>query len=135
VYDRFPILAARRTLAAGSLSGGEQQMLAIAPVMVRRPIVLIADEPTLGLAPRVADEVMQAIASLRDSGTAVLVVEERPKRILEIADDAAFLELGRVTWRGRVADISDEMLEMNALGSRVALREVAAHGAPRGDQS
>jgi ABC-type branched-subunit amino acid transport system ATPase component/branched-subunit amino acid ABC-type transport system permease component len=117
VYERFPILRDRRSLAAGSLSGGEQQMLAIAPVMVRRPDVLIADEPSLGLAPRIAEEVMANIASLRDGGTAVLVVEERPKRILEIADDVAFLELGRITWRGGVAEISEEMLTMNALGS------------------
>jgi len=123
VYERFPNLAARRKVLAGSLSGGEQQMLAIAPVVVRRPHVLVADEPSLGLAPRVADEVMQTIALLRDAGTAVLVVEERPKRILNIADDVAFLELGRVTWRGAVADVSEEMLAMNAMGSHVTVKE------------
>jgi ABC-type branched-subunit amino acid transport system ATPase component/branched-subunit amino acid ABC-type transport system permease component len=123
VYERFPNLAARRKVLAGSLSGGEQQMLAIAPVVVRRPHVLVADEPSLGLAPRVADEVMQTIALLRDAGTAVLVVEERPKRILSIADDVAFLELGRVTWRGAVADVSEEMLAMNAMGSHMTVKE------------
>jgi ABC-type branched-subunit amino acid transport system ATPase component/branched-subunit amino acid ABC-type transport system permease component len=120
VYDRFPSLAARRKVAAGSLSGGEQQMLALAPVVVRKPVVLVADEPSLGLAPRIAGEVMQTLISLRDAGVGILIVEERPRRVLEVADEVAFLELGRITWQGLPAEISDEMLTANVLGASIA---------------
>jgi ABC-type branched-subunit amino acid transport system ATPase component len=120
VYDRFPSLAARKKVAAGSLSGGEQQMLALAPVVVRKPVVLVADEPSLGLAPRVAGEVMQTLISLRDAGVGILIVEERPRRVLEVADEVAFLELGRITWQGDPAEISDDMLTANVFGASLS---------------
>ena len=99
-YERFPLLAARRNVPAGSLSGGEQQMLTVAPVVVRPPWVLIADEPTLGLAPLVVEELTRIFRELADAGTSVLLVEERATGALAIADDVAFLELGRIVWRG-----------------------------------
>ena len=82
----------------GLLSGGEQQMLSLAPALADPPKVLIADEPTLGLAPLAAETVMQAIVELRDAGTAVLLVEEHAQNALKVADTLAFMELGRIVW-------------------------------------
>jgi ABC-type branched-subunit amino acid transport system ATPase component/branched-subunit amino acid ABC-type transport system permease component len=106
-FDRFPALAQRRKTNAGSLSGGEQQLLTLAPAFVRRPDVLIADEPSLGLAPRVIDTVMGLFAELRADGVALLLVEERPRNLLAVADDVAVLELGRVVWRGDASDMDE----------------------------
>ncbi|HEU5308549.1 MAG TPA: ATP-binding cassette domain-containing protein [Acidimicrobiia bacterium] len=117
VYERFPQLSERRDLAAGSLSGGEQQMLALAPVLVSPPPVVVADEPTLGLAPRVVAEVMQVFVELRDRGTAILLVEEKARDVLEIADEVAFLDLGHIVWAGPRRDIDDERLVATYLGA------------------
>jgi ABC-type branched-subunit amino acid transport system ATPase component len=117
VYERFPQLSERRELAAGSLSGGEQQMLALAPVLVSPPPVVVADEPTLGLAPRVVAEVMQVFVELRDRGTAILLVEEKARDVLEIADEVAFLDLGHIVWAGPRRDIDDERLVATYLGA------------------
>jgi ABC-type branched-subunit amino acid transport system ATPase component/ABC-type branched-subunit amino acid transport system permease subunit len=99
-YARFPVLGTRRHIPAGNLSGGEQQMLTMAPVMVKPPSLLIADEPTLGLAPLIVEQIMGVFAELRDQGVTLLVVEERAKAVLDIADDVALLELGRLIWDG-----------------------------------
>lgn len=115
VYARFPVLGERRKLTAGSLSGGEQQMLALAPLVVHPPKILVADEPSLGLAPRIVDQVMALLAEMRDHGTAVLVVEEKATHVLPIADQVAFLELGRVTWSGAAADVDTEALAASYL--------------------
>lgn len=108
VYERFPSLADRRSLVASSLSGGEQQMLTLAPFLARPPAVLVADEPSLGLAPLVVEQITGFLRELRDSGTAVLVVEEKAGHLLDIADDVAFLDLGLVRWRGAAADVDYE---------------------------
>jgi ABC-type branched-subunit amino acid transport system ATPase component len=99
-YQRFPVLDERRSQDAGLLSGGEQQMLSLAPALVDPPRVLIADEPTLGLAPLVADVVLDAIAELATRGTAVLLVEEHARNALKIADTIVLMELGSVRWTG-----------------------------------
>lgn len=99
-FQRFPILGERRRQVAGLLSGGEQQMLSLAPMLADPPAVLIADEPTLGLAPLAAEAVMQAIVEIRDGGGAVLLVEEHAQNALAVADTLAFLELGEVVWQG-----------------------------------
>jgi ABC-type branched-subunit amino acid transport system ATPase component len=99
-YERFPILSERRKQMAGLLSGGEQQMLSLAPALADPPVVLIADEPTLGLAPLAADAVMDAILELRDRGCAVLLVEEHAQNALRVADVLVFMELGTVVWTG-----------------------------------
>jgi ABC-type branched-subunit amino acid transport system ATPase component len=99
-YERFPILSERRKQVAGLLSGGEQQMLSLAPALADPPVVLIADEPTLGLAPLAADAVMDAILELRDRGCAVLLVEEHAQNALRAADTLAFMELGNIVWTG-----------------------------------
>jgi ABC-type branched-subunit amino acid transport system ATPase component/branched-subunit amino acid ABC-type transport system permease component len=106
-YDRFPVLAERRRNLAGVLSGGEQQMLSLASAIVQPPLVLIADEPTLGLAPLAAQAVVGAITELRDAGTAVLLVEEHAQNALAVADTISFMELGRIVWSGptRTADV------------------------------
>ncbi|MFE9560746.1 ATP-binding cassette domain-containing protein [Streptomyces sp. NPDC006487] len=116
VYDRFPRLRERRTLSAGSLSGGEQQMLALAPLLQRPPGVLIADEPSLGLAPRVVDEVYGLLMELRAAGTALLLVEEKAAEILGIADTVAYLSQGRVSWCGPRSEVEADRLTEAYLG-------------------
>lgn len=103
--DLFPALKERRKLEAGYLSGGEQQMLTLAPIMVHPPKVLLADEPGLGLAPMIVEEIMQLFVKLRDAGTAVLIVEEKASHVLEVAEHVLFLELGRVAWSGPSAEV------------------------------
>jgi ABC-type branched-subunit amino acid transport system ATPase component len=104
VYERFPMLATRRLISAGSLSGGEQQILTIAPLVLSPPKVLVADEPSLGLAPLISREVISLLQELASSGTAVLVVEEKTANLLEIAHQFVFLELGRVAWAGMATE-------------------------------
>lgn len=115
-YARFPVLGSRRHIPAGNLSGGEQQMLTMAPVMVKPPSLLIADEPTLGLAPLIVEQIMQVFGELRDQGVTLLVVEERAKAVLDIADDVALLELGRLVWEGPRADLDPAHLTAIYLG-------------------
>ncbi|MFD7839561.1 ATP-binding cassette domain-containing protein [Streptomyces sp. NPDC059761] len=116
VYDRFPRLAERRGVAAGALSGGEQQMLALAPLLQRPPEVLIADEPSMGLAPRVVQEVYALLTELRDAGTALLLVEEKAAGILGVADTVAYLSRGRITWCGPRAEVEADRLTAAYLG-------------------
>jgi branched-subunit amino acid ABC-type transport system permease component/ABC-type branched-subunit amino acid transport system ATPase component len=111
-YERFRILADRRKQQAGLLSGGEQQILSIAPALANPPKVLITDEPTLGLAPLASEQVMRAILELRDLGSAVLVVEEHAHHALEVADTLAVMELGTVVWSG-----PREQADMDALSA------------------
>jgi ABC-type branched-subunit amino acid transport system ATPase component len=119
VFEKFPQLSLRRNLLAGSLSGGEQQMLTLASALVNPPAVVVADEPTLGLAPLVIAEVMQLFQELRDLGTAILLVEEKVRDVLGVADQVAFLELGHVVWSGARADIDDERLIAAYLGGEL----------------
>jgi branched-chain amino acid transport system ATP-binding protein len=101
IYDRFPNLAARRHHPASVLSGGEQQMLAIGRGLLARPKVLMLDEPSLGLSPRLSSEVFALIASLnRETGQSILLVEQNTHRALELAHRAYVLELGRVALEG-----------------------------------
>jgi ABC-type branched-subunit amino acid transport system ATPase component/branched-subunit amino acid ABC-type transport system permease component len=117
VYERFPVLGERRKLAAGSLSGGEQQMLTLAPILHDPPAVLIADEPSLGLAPRISRELLELFEQLRAQGTTVLLAEERAKGVIDIADQVVLLELGRVIWAGPRTDLQPELLTAIYLGS------------------
>jgi ABC-type branched-subunit amino acid transport system ATPase component len=116
-YDRFRHLAERRRLPAASLSGGEQQMLTLAPVLVRPPSLLVADEPTLGLAPLVVEELMRVFADLAAEGVTLLLVEEKARDVLAVADTVAFLELGRVRWTGPRGAVDDERLTAAYLGT------------------
>ena len=115
-YEIFPILGERRKQTAGLLSGGEQQMLSMVPALVNPPGVFVADEPTLGLAPMAADEIMNAIRRLRDLGSTILLVEEKAHEVLEVADTVAFMELGRLVWLGPTDQIDEERLAGTYLG-------------------
>lgn len=116
VFERLPQLAARRTILAGALSGGEQQLLTLAPALVRPPRVLIADEPSLGLAPMVVTQLFELFAELRERGVALLLVEEKATEALAIADRVAFMRLGRVTWTGPRAEVDSDRLTAAYLG-------------------
>ncbi len=105
VLKRFPILDERRNLSAGSLSGGEQQMLAIARGLLARPRLLLLDEPSLGLAPQMVDEVFRAIEEIHQEGTTILLVEQNALRALAIADRAYVIETGRILLSGSGDDL------------------------------
>ncbi len=105
MYERFPVLAQRRDLLASTLSGGEQQMLAIARALTAEPTVLLMDEPSMGLAPRVVDEVFRVIAEIRESGTTVVLVEQNARRALRVADYGYVMETGSITHSGPASDL------------------------------
>lgn len=115
-YARFPILGERRKQVAGLLSGGEQQMLSLAPALADPPAALVADEPTLGLAPLAADIVIEALRELREMGTAILLVEEKASEVMKVADVVAFVELGRVVWMGPRDEADSDLLAAAYLG-------------------
>lgn len=108
-YELFPRLGERRRQAAGTLSGGEQRMLALARVLVDPPRVLVADELSLGLAPIVVDEVYRTLATIRDSGTSLLIIEQYVHHALSLADDVVVLTKGEVTLAGPVAELRDRV--------------------------
>lgn len=115
-YERFPVLYERRRQMAGLLSGGEQQMLGLAPALAKPPKVFIADEPTLGLAPLVAQEVVRAIVELKERGSAVLLVEENAENAVAVADRLIFMELGTITWTGPPEAVDAERLSATYFG-------------------
>jgi branched-chain amino acid transport system ATP-binding protein len=98
-YEMFPRLAERRRQLAGTMSGGEQRMLSLARVIADQPRLLIADELSLGLAPIIVDEVYATLGAIRDSGTALLIVEQHVDHALAVADEAILLEQGRLVLR------------------------------------
>jgi branched-chain amino acid transport system ATP-binding protein len=117
MYDRFPVLAERRALPAGALSGGEQQMLAIARALVAAPKVMLMDEPSMGLAPKIVDEVFRVIEEIRASGTTVVLVEQNARRALRAADHGYVLQSGEVVHSGPAADLlADERIVQAYLG-------------------
>ena len=111
IYERFPRLAERRNQIAGTLSGGEQQMLAMSRALMIRPKLLMLDEPSMGLAPILVDQVFSIIKELNQSGTTILLVEQNANKALEISDRAYVLETGSITLSGTGAELarSDEV--------------------------
>jgi branched-chain amino acid transport system ATP-binding protein len=114
----FPILGQRRKQLAGTLSGGEQQMLSLARVLAAPPRLLVADELSLGLAPIVVDVIFDSLERARTEGVSVLLIEQYVDRALAFADEATILRRGRVAWTGKSADASDELLEEYLGGER-----------------
>ncbi|HEY4439092.1 MAG TPA: ABC transporter ATP-binding protein [Candidatus Elarobacter sp.] len=106
LFDRFPILRTRRNVPAGSLSGGEQQMLAIARALAIGPRALLLDEPSMGLAPKLVDEIFAIVADERARGTSILLVEQNARRALALADDAHVMERGRIVLSGPGSELA-----------------------------
>jgi branched-chain amino acid transport system ATP-binding protein len=107
-FDRFPRLREREHQLAGTLSGGEQQMLAISRALMSEPRLLLLDEPSLGLAPLVIKSIFDAIRQLRESGLTILLVEQMARQALGVADRAYVLETGRITLEGSGAQLLDD---------------------------
>ena len=108
IYTSFPRLAERRHQMAGTLSGGEQQMLAIGRALMSRPSLVLFDEPSLGLAPNIVEQMFAIIGAIRDAGTTVLLVEQNAFAALELCDYAYLLEAGRIVMSGKGADLIDD---------------------------
>jgi len=111
MYDLFPVLRQRRSQSAGSMSGGERQMLAVARALIPEPALLILDEPSAGVAPRLVEEIFKMIAGLRSVGTTIVMVEQNAKRALAHVDRGIVLESGRVRFADTAAALlaSDEI--------------------------
>lgn len=105
LFERFPVLGQRRDQHAGTLSGGEQQQLAIARALIGKPRLLMLDEPSLGLAPTLVDRVFELVDELHRSGVTILLVEQNVRRTLEVADRAYLLRTGRMEASGRPSDL------------------------------
>ena len=105
VYALFPVLATKRREAAGTLSGGQQQMLALGRALMSRPRLLLLDEPSMGLAPRLVAEIFGVIRALKDAATTILLVDQNAQAALAIADRAYVLETGRIALEGRGSEL------------------------------
>ncbi len=129
VYTRFPVLEARARDVAGHLSGGQQQMLAIGRGLMSRPLLLILDEPSLGLSPSLVDEVFRLIAGLREQGLAILLAEQNARMSLAVADRAYVIENGRVVLSGAATSL----MKSDDIAARyLGLGEAARRGAVAG---
>ncbi|MEA2944308.1 MAG: branched-chain amino acid transport system ATP-binding protein [Bradyrhizobium sp.] len=108
IYARLPRLQERRQQLAGTLSGGERQMLAMGRALMARPTLLMLDEPSLGLAPKIVRDVFHILTDLRTTGVSILLVEQNARAALEVADYAYVMELGAITTQGSPAEISND---------------------------
>ena len=118
ILERFPILQERRAQVAGSLSGGEQQQLAFGRALISDPKLLILDEPSLGLAPRIVQRTFQLVSDLRSEGLSILLVEQNAREALKIADYAYLLEVGQIAGEGTSSEIeSSEEVQRVYLGA------------------
>ncbi|MFI1795879.1 ABC transporter ATP-binding protein [Streptomyces sp. NPDC020379] len=116
-YELFPILGERAKQAAGTLSGGEQQMLAMGRALMSRPKLLMLDEPSMGLSPIMMQKIMETIAELKDTGTTILLVEQNAQAALSLADQGHVMEIGKISLSGSGADLlHDESVRKAYLG-------------------
>ena len=117
IYERFPRLKERKNQMAGTLSGGEQQMLAMGRALMSQPKIILMDEPSMGLSPILVNEIFDIIQEVSNSGTTVLLVEQNAKKALSIADRAYVLETGRIALEGRAEDLlRDDSIKKAYLG-------------------
>ena len=117
VYKRFPRLEERKNQVAGTLSGGEQQMLAMGRALMSKPKIILMDEPSMGLSPIFVNEIFDIIRAVSESGTTVLLVEQNAKKALSISDRAYVLETGTITMSGKAKDLlEDEAVKKAYLG-------------------
>jgi branched-chain amino acid transport system ATP-binding protein len=107
LQERFPILRERAKQAAGTLSGGEQQILAMARALMARPRLLLLDEPSMGLAPRLVKQVFEVIGQLKDTGTTILLIEQNARAALKVADRGYVMETGSISLDGSAAELMD----------------------------
>lgn len=114
VFDMFPRLAERRAQFGGTLSGGEQQMLAVARGMMARPRLILLDEPSMGLAPLLVQEIFRAIQEISESGTTILLVEQNANMALSIADRACVLQTGEIVLKGTAEEVRRNPLVQEA---------------------
>jgi len=127
MFARFPILAQRRDLPAGSLSGGEQQMLAIARGLLAQPKLFLLDEPSMGLAPQLVRDIFRIVAELKAEGNTILLVEQNARKALAICDYAYVMESGRITLQGTGAELLGNDAMVSAyLGGTVGRGDVGA---------
>jgi branched-chain amino acid transport system ATP-binding protein len=128
MLQRFPVLAERQAILAGLLSGGEQQILSIARALLNRPRLLILDEPSLGLAPKWIAQVFGLLTELCRQGITILLVEQKARQALRIADRAYLLETGRVVASGAASELArDSLVSETFLGGRSIQHNGAAH--------
>ncbi|MDR1825050.1 MAG: ABC transporter ATP-binding protein [Bifidobacteriaceae bacterium] len=136
MFQLFPILKQRYRQAGGLLSGGEQQMLAIARGLMARPKLLMLDEPSLGLSPTLVDQIFDLILSLKQRGITILLVEQNAERALQLADRAYLLSTGRVRFAGRPAEMSTQVdIAAVYLGEHGAVGAAVPDGAPAASAS
>jgi len=122
IFQKFPIFKEKQNELAGNLSGGQQQLLAIARALIQKPQILLLDEPSLGLAPKVAKEIFEKIVEIKNEGVAVLIVEQNAKQAVGIADRTYILENGKIVMQGNKDILKNEKIRDIYFGSDVALQ-------------
>ena len=132
LLERFPVLGQRRDQPAGTLSGGEQQQLAIARALIGKPRLLMLDEPSLGLAPTLVDRVFELVDELHRSGVTILLVEQNVRRTLEVADRAYLMRTGRMEAEGRPSDLRT-LVDIESVYLGGGPMRQAGDSAPQGD--
>ncbi len=116
VVSLFPVLGERRRQYAGTLSGGEQQMLAIGRALMSRPRLLLMDEPSMGLAPQMVEMILEKVTAIRDEGTTVLLVEQNAAGAIRLSDYVYVLRVGEIVHQSKGSEINDELLKTLYLG-------------------